>query len=222
MLCSPPRMLWCCARGPQAHPVTLRSSRRGRGLGKRDFTGMGNSTGLSRLRVGTPPLRRVMRWRWTCCAICSAGLRTSVGNASYPVRACTTSTCFSAIPDGAKNWHGSASRCVRGDPAAVISKAALAGTCELCAQALDLFVSLYGAEAGNLALKLMAIGGIFIGGGIAPKIIPKLKESTFMKAFVVKGRMQALLEEIPVRVILNDKTALLGAARYAALQGLCP
>lgn len=103
------------------------------------------------------------------------------------------------------------------DPSAAISRAGLAGTCGLCVQALDLFVSLYGAEAGNLALKVMATGGVFIGGGIAPKIIDKLKAGTFMQAFMGKGRLKPLLEAMPVRVILNDKTALLGAARYAAL-----
>jgi glucokinase len=106
----------------------------------------------------------------------------------------------------------------QGDPAAVISQAALAGSSVLCGQALHLFVSLYGAEAGNLALKLMATGGVFVGGGIAPKILTKLLDSTFMEAFAAKGRMQSLLQDIPVRVILNDKTALLGAARFATLQ----
>lgn len=105
-----------------------------------------------------------------------------------------------------------------GNPGAVISKAALAGTCELCTKALDLFVSVYGAEAGNLALKIMATGGVYIGGGIAPKIIQKMTNGTFMRAFVDKGRFQRLMQRIPVRVILNDKTALLGAARYAMLQ----
>jgi len=98
------------------------------------------------------------------------------------------------------------------DPAAVISKAAHEGTCELCERALDLFAAIYGAEAGNLALKFMAVGGLYIGGGIAPKIIQKLGEGTFMKAFTAKGRMQPLLEPVPVRVILNENTALLGAA----------
>jgi glucokinase len=104
----------------------------------------------------------------------------------------------------------------QGDPSATISRAALAGTCELCVQALDLFVALYGAEAGNLALKMMATGGVFVGGGIAPKIIDKLKDTLFMQAFHTKGRLQPVLEAIPVRVILNDKTALYGAARCAA------
>ena len=99
-------------------------------------------------------------------------------------------------------------------PAAVV-RAALENRSEVCSNALNLFVSLYGAEAGNLALKVMAQGGIFIGGGIAPKIIQKLMEPIFMSAFTAKGRMGPLLEAIPVRVILNDKTGLIGAARYA-------
>ncbi len=101
------------------------------------------------------------------------------------------------------------------DPAASISKAALQGKCELCEQALELFISIYGAEAGNMALKVMATGGVFLGGGIAPKILPRLKGPLFMDAFRGKGRMQRLLESIPVAVIVNDKTALLGAARCA-------
>jgi glucokinase len=104
------------------------------------------------------------------------------------------------------------------DPSAVISQAALAGTSALCRQALDLFVVLYGAEAGNLALKLMATGGVYVSGGIAPKIIQKLTDSTFLDAFVAKGRLKPLLEQIPVRVIMNDKVALLGAARFAMRQ----
>lgn len=111
-------------------------------------------------------------------------------------------------------WLGEAIR--GGDPSAVISKAALEGKSSLCDQALDLFVSLYGAEAGNLALKIMATGGVFVGGGIAPKIIERLKRPGFLEAFRGKGRLKPLLETMPVRVVLNDKTALLGAARLAA------
>jgi glucokinase len=103
------------------------------------------------------------------------------------------------------------------DPAAVISAAGLNGESELCVQALDLFVSLYGAEAGNLALKVMATGGVYLGGGIAPKIVQKLKDPVFLNAFTAKGRMKPLLQAMPVCVILNDKTALLGAARFATL-----
>jgi len=104
-----------------------------------------------------------------------------------------------------------------GDPSAVIAKAGLDGTAQVCVQALDMFVSIYGAEAGNLSLKLVATGGTFVGGGIAPKIIEKLQGSAFMDAFKAKGRLAGLLQDIPVKVITNDKTALLGAGRIAAL-----
>ena len=106
----------------------------------------------------------------------------------------------------------------QGDPAPIISQYALSGKSLLCLQALEIFVSLYGAEAGNLALKLLATGGVYLGGGIAPRIIAKLKEPEFMNAFTAKGRMKPLLQDIPVKVILNTKTALVGAARYAALE----
>lgn len=105
-----------------------------------------------------------------------------------------------------------------GDPAPIISRQALEGKSLLCIQALEIFVSLYGAEAGNLALKLMATGGVYLGGGIAPKIISKLKEAEFMNAFTAKGRMRPLLQDMPVRVIMNPKTALLGAARHATFE----
>jgi len=104
------------------------------------------------------------------------------------------------------------------DPSAVISQAALADTNALCREALDLFVALYGAEAGNMALKIMATAGVYIGGGIAPKIIRKLTDSTFMAAFVAKGRLKPLLQQIPVRIIMSDKVALQGAARFATLR----
>jgi glucokinase len=105
-----------------------------------------------------------------------------------------------------------------GDPAAAISRAAQRGASPLCLQALDLFMALYGSEAGNLALKIMATEGLYIGGGIAPKDLDKLKDGTFMKHFVAKGRMQPLLETMPVKVILNEKTALIGAARCTAVR----
>lgn len=103
-----------------------------------------------------------------------------------------------------------------GDAAAVIAEVGLAGQSEICQQALDLFASVYGAEAGNLALKALALNGLYVGGGIAPKLIPKLKDGTFMRAFSAKGRYKTLLNSIPVRVIMNPKTALLGAASVAA------
>jgi glucokinase len=105
-----------------------------------------------------------------------------------------------------------------GDAAAAISAAALAGKSELAARALDLFVDVYGAAAGNLALLLKATGGLYVGGGIAPKILGKLKDGAFLRAFSEKGRMSGLAASFPVRVILDDKTALYGAARYARLR----
>jgi glucokinase len=103
-----------------------------------------------------------------------------------------------------------------GDPAGVISDFALLREAPLCSSALDLFVNLYGAESGNLALRALAFGGIYLGGGIAPKIADRLAEGKFMDAFLAKDRMAAMLANIPVYIILEERTALLGAARYAA------
>jgi glucokinase len=100
------------------------------------------------------------------------------------------------------------------DPTPIIVQKAMAGECELSIATLNAFVSILGAEAGNLALKVMATGGVYLGGGIPPKILPKLKDGTFMAAFVNKGRFAEMLARIPVYVILNDRTALLGAACY--------
>jgi len=102
------------------------------------------------------------------------------------------------------------------DPNAAITESALKGTSEICEKALDMFVSVYGAEAGNLALKILSVGGLYVGGGIAPRILEKLKDGTFMKAFTDKGRLSPLLVNMPVRVILESGTALIGAAAYAA------
>ena len=103
-----------------------------------------------------------------------------------------------------------------GDPAAAISSAAQQGRDAICIEALEMFVHLYGVEAGNLALKLMATGGLYIAGGIAPKILQPLQSGAFMEAFLAKGRMRGLLERIAVRVVLNDEAALQGAAFFAA------
>ena len=111
---------------------------------------------------------------------------------------------------------GFAGQLAQGDAAAAISQAALNGINSLAEQALDLWISVYGAEAGNLALKAMATGGIFLGGGISPKILSKLTGPIFMRAFLNKGRLRPLLESIAVQVITNDKAGLLGAARCAA------
>ena len=101
------------------------------------------------------------------------------------------------------------------DAAAVISRAALSGSDDICVETLEIFVQLYGAEAGNLALKSMSRSGLYVGGGIAPKILPLLQRDIFMQAFLNKGRMRVLLEAMPVRVILNDRVALYGPALYA-------
>jgi glucokinase len=111
---------------------------------------------------------------------------------------------------------GFAVQSAQADAAAEISRAALDGTNQLAEQALNLWISVYGAEAGNLALKAMATGGIFLGGGISPKILSKLTGPFFMRAFLDKGRLRPLLESIPVQIITNDKAGLLGAARCAA------
>jgi glucokinase len=103
------------------------------------------------------------------------------------------------------------------DRSALISQAALAGEPEIAVQALNMFVSSYGAEAGNLALKGKAIGGVYVGGGIAPKMLNKLRDGTFMQAFNDKGRYRELVSSIPVYVVLNEKAALRGAAYHATL-----
>jgi glucokinase len=102
-----------------------------------------------------------------------------------------------------------------GDPNSVITEMALTAKSEICEKALDMFVSAYGAESGNLALKVLSVGGLYVGGGIAPRIIEKLKDGTFMKAFTDKGRLSQLLIHMPVRIILEPRAAQLGAAAYA-------
>lgn len=101
------------------------------------------------------------------------------------------------------------------DVPAAISQAAMAGTCECCAAALAMFVEAYGATAGNLALTAVTTGGIFIGGGIAPRILSALQQPAFVTAFNDKGPMRSLLEGMPVHVILNASAGLVGAAVYA-------
>jgi len=111
-----------------------------------------------------------------------------------------------------------AAEMVETDAAAAISHAALSGQCSMCEQALEIFVTVFGAEAGNLALKLKATGGVFLAGGIAPKILPKLATPMFLEAFLSKGRLRHLMEIMPIQVITNDKLALLGAARCAQFE----
>lgn len=101
------------------------------------------------------------------------------------------------------------------DPNAVLGEVGEAGGNELCAKTLEIFASAYGAEAGNLALKILATGGIYLGGGIAPKILKTMSNGVFMEAFTDKGRLSHLLVNTPVRVILESRAALMGAAAYA-------
>jgi glucokinase len=120
-----------------------------------------------------------------------------------------------------------AGRIAAEDPNAVITELALAAKSEICVKAMDMFVSAYGAEAGNLALKILPAGGLYVGGGIAPRILEKLKDGAFMKAFADKGRMSQLLINMPVRIILESRAALMGAAAYgeakaAELSGISP
>jgi glucokinase len=100
---------------------------------------------------------------------------------------------------------------------AVISGQGLAGTCESCARSLDLLAAIYGAEAGNAALRGLALSGVYLGGGIPPRILPALRGPSFREAFVSKEPHRGLLEKIPVWVVLNDRAAVLGAARFATL-----
>jgi glucokinase len=113
------------------------------------------------------------------------------------------------------------------DPNSVITQTGLSAKAEICEKTLDMFVSAYGAEAGNLALKVLSVGGLYIGGGIGPRILEKLKDGTFLKAFTDKGRLSQLLINMPVRVILESRAAVLGAAalaeaRAAELSGVSP
>jgi glucokinase len=98
---------------------------------------------------------------------------------------------------------------------AAISRAALDGSCTRCAEALSMFVTAYGAEAGNLGLRCLATAGVYIGGGIAPKILPALRTPAFLGAFRSKPPMTSLLDAMPVSVILNEQAGLLGAAVFA-------
>jgi glucokinase len=108
-----------------------------------------------------------------------------------------------------------ASEIMEQDAAAVIDKHASDGSCPLCRSTMDLFVRALGAEASNLALKTMATGGVFLGGGIPPKILPLLRRPLFLESFLNKGRLRPLLETMPINVVLNDETALLGSAKNA-------
>lgn len=101
------------------------------------------------------------------------------------------------------------------DPNKVIGECGEDGSSEICFETLKMFASAFGAEAGNVALKVLAMGGIYLGGGIAPKVLKTLESGGFVSAFLDKGRLSPLLQSVPVRVILDDTCALLGAAAYA-------
>ncbi|MEE3233868.1 MAG: glucokinase [Candidatus Latescibacterota bacterium] len=120
-------------------------------------------------------------------------------------------------PDHEPSWMKEALT-KENDPSNTIARVGLNEDCKLASDALNLFADLYGCEAGNLALKLMSTGGLFLGGGIAPKLLPRLNNGIFMQSFLNKGRMKQALESIPIHVVLNDKAALLGAAWWGNQQ----
>lgn len=113
-------------------------------------------------------------------------------------------------------WEKEAGRAKSVDPAAAISQAAQTGEDSLAVQTMNLFVGAYGAEAGNLALKLLPYGGLYVAGGIAAKNLPLITQGDFLDTFTHKGRMSRLLEDIPIRLVLNPQVGLIGAARRAA------
>ena len=104
------------------------------------------------------------------------------------------------------------------DPSPMISQLAMQAKAPICEQALSIFVSVFGAESGNCALRYMTTGGIYIGGVIAAKIAPKMQEGTFMQSFLDKGRMASILKDMPVQIVVNDNCGLIGAARYTLVQ----
>lgn len=108
------------------------------------------------------------------------------------------------------------------DPPALISQVALEGKAAICDQTLSIFVSVFGAETGNCALNFMSTGGIFIGGSIAAKIVPKMKDPVFLESFLDKGRMETILKDMPVKIVASDDCGMIGAARYTLVQKAFP
>ena len=102
------------------------------------------------------------------------------------------------------------------DPGAVIGQAGLSGECPTCAEVVEIFLGIYGAQTGNLALTVMALGGVYVGGGIITKLLPKVRQGPFLQAFLNKGRFSSLMAEIPVQILLNPHTCQIGAAHAAA------
>ncbi len=117
--------------------------------------------------------------------------------------------------EGLAESEGVEARLAAEDPPRVIVQEGLSRGSGACREALWIFSSLYGAQAGNLALQVMATGGVYLGGGIAPAILPALSDGPFLDSFLSKGRFREFLERVPVKVIRDDKAALLGAAHYA-------
>jgi len=122
--------------------------------------------------------------------------------------------------EGMAEETGIAAEVAGTEPQRAIVRHGLAGGPGACAEALRIFCSLYGAEAGNLVLQYLATGGVYLGGGIAPAILPALRRGEFLSAFLDKGRMRNLLSRVPVMVILDPAAPLLGAAEYAASSGV--
>jgi glucokinase len=106
------------------------------------------------------------------------------------------------------------------DPAPFITKSGLDRSCPVCVETLDLWANIYGAEAGNLALKVLALGGVYVAGGIAVKILPKMKDGSFFKSFLDKWHFEKVLANVPVSIVLNESAPLIGAAyeAYATLK----
>ncbi|MBU6446744.1 MAG: glucokinase, partial [Verrucomicrobia bacterium] len=120
------------------------------------------------------------------------------------------------IDTGKEKWTPEVKEAMKKeDPARVISGRGSQNQDKACAHALDWFISIYGAEAGNMALKYLALGGFFVGGGIAPHLVEKMKTGKFHASFVDKGRFQELLSSIPIWIVMNDNAGLLGAAYFA-------
>lgn len=121
----------------------------------------------------------------------------------------------SEIGDRIRTWEQQDPQDTDIDPAAIISKAALDKRDRLCQKTMEMFVEAYGAETGNLALKFLPYGGIYIAGGIAAKIVPLMKEERFLLAFREKGRMTPLMDKIPIHIVLNPQVGLIGSVIYA-------
>jgi glucokinase len=118
-----------------------------------------------------------------------------------------------AIAEKIRLWEKELKKTI--DPAAIISQAAFKQSDRLCEKTMDVFIEAYGAETGNLALKLLCYGGIYIAGGIAAKILPLMQDGRFLQAFKDKGRVSSLIETIPVHIVLNPQVGLVGSVLYA-------